>query len=72
MKKQNELSKSEMKNILGGVTPPAKACTVSCNPGYYACCNGGGDVEASCKCEANDSGTTCSSGGTGSTGCSIS
>lgn len=74
MKKTNLLSKSEMKKILGGVQyPDAKKCSVTCSGDTYACCNGGGETNATCVCKTADAfeGDSCLTGGPGETKCEI-
>lgn len=52
------------------VPPDGNACTVTCGPGYYACCRYGGSKPA-CRCERNGSNNVCESGGEGATTCTI-
>jgi hypothetical protein len=71
------LSREQLKNVLGGwgIDPGSgydAGCSVTCNAGYYACCNQNGSG-GSPTCECFNSGSpTCESGGTGSSSCSVS
>jgi len=59
------LTRQELKNVVGG--DDFSGCSVSCNSGYFACCN----VGPSCHCLKNGSTDTCQDGGPGSNSCSI-
>lgn len=67
-----QLSKDEMKKVMGGVEDPGDygECDVSCQSGYYSCCNDNGIFDATCKCYTNGSSHSCDNGGTGSSSCS--
>ncbi|MEM8934415.1 MAG: hypothetical protein AAGE94_24690 [Acidobacteriota bacterium] len=55
--------------MIGQIGFLAEKCSVSCNSGYYACCN---DFLGECECNENGSSSTfCNSGGAGSNSCSI-
>jgi hypothetical protein len=66
---QGKLSRAEMKNIMAGQNTvdsvELENCAVSCNSGYFACCNG----TAGCHCYVNGEQKVCSSGGAGSASC---
>ena len=72
-----KLSKNEMMMVIGGVVAPPfppledpNGCSVSCNSGYYPCCNTG-TGEPDCKCHPDGSVYGCYAGGQGSTDCSV-
>jgi hypothetical protein len=48
------------------------SCSVTCGEGYFSCCNINPLLGAECKCKKKDDDAKCSSGGAGSTSCSIS
>lgn len=65
------LSMQEAK-IAVAIASACESCSVSCNDGYYACCNRGGILScATCKCHPIGSSNTCSSGGAGANECSV-
>ncbi len=77
------LTREQLKSIIGGnggSGPGGKGCSVTCGPGYFACCNEGHVIigppvqviPPSCLCKSTSGGgTSCGSGGTGSTSCSV-
>lgn len=73
MKKQNQLSKSEMKRILGGVDPVGGCSVSGCLSPFFACCHTQQSSSPSCGCTMDTGGdySYCEDGGPGSTSCSI-
>ncbi|MBN9351095.1 MAG: hypothetical protein J0H55_10475 [Chitinophagaceae bacterium] len=69
-----QLTKEEMKRIVGGMMAPppddGNGCEVTCNPGFYACCNRN-ILDSYCHCYANGSNNSCDSGGPGSSECKV-
>jgi hypothetical protein len=65
-----QLCKNEMKKIVGGKLDYG-TCSVSCNSGYYACCNGNGLLDATCVCKQNGTDNSCDDGGQNSSSCSV-
>jgi hypothetical protein len=59
-------------DVLTDLGLAGRSVSVSCGVGYYACCYGNGGTSNKARCRKNGtSDADCTSGGAGSTGCTI-
>lgn len=67
-----KLSKEEMKKVMGGKQKPSdgEGCEVTCNSGYYACCNRNVAM-GYCACYKNGTKHKCDAGGEGASQCKV-
>jgi hypothetical protein len=64
------LTRTEMKEVKGGLVVAPAGCKTTCRDGYYACCNSA--PSPSCKCYKNsDDNHKCESGGKGTSTCEV-
>ena len=57
--------------FLDALAGRVNSCSITCGDGYFSCCNISPLTGAECKCKKSDDTAKCSSGGPGSSSCSI-
>lgn len=69
---EDGLGRNQLKSIFGGRANDEgdEGCETSCSSTHYACCNWG-TFSANCVCHPNHEVHQCSSGGKGSSSCSL-